>query len=217
MNYFAITESITSQVVGIFPQSIDANHAISINSPLHLDYAGYDRKINDTVILPEPILRKTAKRTDLVSTVSITNRLVTSDRLKEIMALHFKETIQFLRTNLIFKDQKLPYWIANSIQYDDAFVDYSQSDIWLEGAGGVAVQKEQIHSYDAFLNRKKSLELPLRLTIKKTVLAVKHITKEAFILKWGYGGICYVVSEKVKTEMDNAGCTGVTFEAIPAV
>lgn len=217
MQYFKIRPSLVAKEIGVYPQSETADYKTSIKHPAHLYTQSLNTKLGNDVVIPDPILRKKAKKTDLISCVSIIIREVISDRLKRILQTYERGELEFRPMHVIYKDEKLPYWLMNPLVYDMDFIDYERSTIHLRGGGGTFVAEEPFDSYEAYTQRKQKLQLPVHLLIKNVVLSKRMVSKELFLLTGVDGGVGYYVSPKIKNEIEAAGCTGICFEAVELI
>jgi hypothetical protein len=217
MKYYTIKHSLKYKEIGIFPQATTANYLVNIKSPEYLSNQNIPSLLPTNVSIPEPILQKKAKVTDLIYAVPISIRLVVSDKLKHIVIESLEnigiQTMQFLPMNIISKEEKIPYWLFNVYKYKMENVNFSNSEIWLEGMGGVAIEKLSLKTLEEYLKVKEQIKLPQRLYIRKVSL-VKDVKDIFFCLTNVYGGVGYFVSEILKAKIEEAGCTGIEFEEV---
>jgi hypothetical protein len=214
MKYYRIEESTDLKIIGAYPQAQKANHLVPVDNPLHLWKA---RKIgmkwDNSISIPEPILTKKAKLTDLISSVATGGNLIISNKLKEILEKVDNNCIQFMRVNVIYNENKTPYWLVNPFCFGFENVDFTNSEIWLETHGNTKISKVFINSIDEFEQVKTKHKLPERISIEKIELK-KEIKNNFFILRHIATGSGYFISEKLKNEIEQAGCTGIRFMGI---
>lgn len=218
MNYYRIKESIALKEIGAFPQSQTANHFVHVNSPNHLQNKQIPSKLEvESVSIPQPILMKKAKRTDLISVVSISLKLVMSNKLKKILeaSIGSNDWVQFLPMTLVDKEEIIDYWLMSVYKYDMQNVNFKQSDIWLEGLVS-PIKQVFIETVEDYFILKQGIKYPESLSINKLVLH-SRIDTHFFSLSIVSGGVGYYISEKLKEEIEMAGCTGISFEKVECV
>ena len=92
-------------------------------------------------------------------------------------------------------------------------IHFKLSEIWKEGMGNKKINTIIVASYEEFKIIKDKTVLPERISTEKPVL-LENTSQDLFILDYVKSGIGYYVSEMVKNEMEEAGCTGIRFEEI---
>jgi len=199
-------------MIGRFPQSETANHPVPITAPEHLWNADATTKADKPVICPEPILAKHAIRSDLLSAAVISNRLLISDRLKQVLEKYGKDGFQYFPTNVIDGGKKYPYYVLQAYRFRLDYVDFPRSEIILEGIGSKQLESLNIQSAEEFSGKAAATRLPERLRIIRPAL-VPDIDDDFFALHPVTAGIGFYVSGKVKQEIETMGLTGISFEA----
>lgn len=218
MYYYRINESIALKAIGAFPQSQTANHFVHVNSPNHLRNKQIPLKLEvESVSIPQPILMKKAKRTDLISVVSISLKLVMSNRLKTILEANIgkNDWVQFLPMTIVDKEEIVDYWLMSVYQYSPENINFQQSEIWLKKSV-TPIKQLFINTVEEFLTLNQEIKYPESLSINKLVFHTE-INTHFFALSRVSGGVGFYVSEKLKQEIEMAGCTGLSFEKVECV
>ena len=152
------------------------------------------------------------------SAMGFSNKLLISGKLKTILEKNRKHGMQFFKSpiiqnNLLIED----YWILNMSEFNNDYVDFLNSKILLE-----EITSENINSLYLSINSLKDYELKIEevrgkkgcnLRIEKLVLSKDKINNDFFMIRYSFSGI-YFVSEKLKQEIEDAGCTGIEFQPI---
>jgi hypothetical protein len=137
-----------------------------------------------------------------------------SDRFKNLLEnFQFSQPRHFYPTKLLYKGQKLDYWI---LQYGidgnkDDVIDFNRSE-FLDEHAGVSVHVNDFAQFD-----------PVRRNVKKTSgykkdLATKKLAlKQAFdfVILFGVNNSGKIVSEKLKKSIEDAGLKGLEFKTLP--
>jgi len=216
--YYKLTTSVDTKIIGnvnsqteeaLFPQVLEGQ---LFSRDIFL------KKVDNpaTVLTPTAILKYKAKLTDVIGGASTTigGQLLMSNKLKVILEGIAGAKVQFFPLSIIYKNETLPsYWIMCAYDTDMESIDYRQSNIELVGLGSTKIKDISVNSYDDFQSLVESTALPERLAITK-VSILKECTKELLVLRWVEGGIGFYVNEKVKSEIENAGCIGVHFTLV---
>ena len=209
MKFYELAYSAQEAEIGsTYPQSQTARELVKVTDSRHL-WTQEIGRLRDDIVLPQPVLHPDARLTDLISTTS-TWRLILSGKLKSILEKYiYPESCQFLPMKIHHINKQYDYWMVNTIMFDMEVIDYQSSEIWVDGAGGTKLYKLNcLDQYD-FQEKTGELVLPKRVSIKKAALTEK--TDKQFIqLQYVYG-TGYFVSEKLKREIDDTGCTGMKF------
>jgi hypothetical protein len=210
MVFFRLTYSADEQVIGDYPQSQRENQPVGIMSPVHYSRA-YNRKVGNEISLPQPILHSKAKITDFLSCVSISARLVASEKAMNILTKYSSNRLlQILSITVLAKNKSLPYWIFHPFNFYYQAVEFEASEIWRLGLGASLKEQEYFNNFDDFALRRQQLSPPESLMIKRPILR-SGIDCHFFPLTPVTGGIGYYVSERVRTELINSNCTGMEF------
>ena len=208
MKYYQLSHSTVSEEVGMtYPQSQTARESLPVNHPQHLwqQKAG----ILQNVALPEPVVHPDAKLSDLLSTTA-TWRLVMSTKLKVILEKYIKEgQCQFLEMNVHYLSEVNQYWILNPLHFNMELIDFSNSEIWLCGAGNTKIRKLEVNNITDFENASNTFQMPERASIT-SISFVSDITADFIQLR--NAPSMYYVSETLRNELIKQGCTGISFK-----
>jgi hypothetical protein len=131
MKYFLVAFSSEEKTIGFFPQVSQGQVPVSVEDPRYLS-AFMHRKTSAETLLPEFILFKKARLTDLlsVSYPGATGNLVTSLRLASIIQKSRHIGIEFLPTKLHHhKDQTEDLVIIHPYGYSFHFLDVKNTRI----------------------------------------------------------------------------------------
>lgn len=214
--YYMLTPDLDPKVIGsVNFQVAEAQFSVPVDHPFLTRNIFLKYVPEEQAVTPTAVLAKRAKLTDLLSgaTGGHTWQLIVSDKLKQILQRQNNPGIQFLSTIVIYKNVELTsYWLVNPFCYDMDAVNFRESNIYLTGSGGAKIKQVQISNRKQFEEMQDSLELPLRLSITNLVINA-DVTESLILIKWvrKTGGLCYCVSEGLKMEIEDAGCTGIDF------
>ena len=207
MKYYQLSHSTVTEEVGMtYPQSQTARESLPVDHPQHLwqQKAG----ILQNVALPEPVVHPDAKLSDLLSTTA-TWRLVMSTKLKVILEKYIKEgQCQFLEMNVHYLSEVNQYWILNPLHFNMELIDFSNSEIWLCGAGNTKIKKLEVNNITDFEKKSDTFNMPERVSIT-SVSFVSDITPDFIQLR--NAPSMFYVSETLRNELIKQGCTGISF------
>lgn len=218
--YYSIEHSIDTKIVGKYFQSerVVWNYQ---NNKMYLNNIQF-KKIDFDPIVPQAILHKRARVTDLISNTNAGGNLhlLMSMKLCEIINNYRKKGLQFFETSIFINDNKeiKNYFSLNMFLYNNEFIDFEKSvvkhykksdDYRLTFSTKVEYPKFESYDsfYDALLTANRNDE---SFYIEKIKL-LSNITEDFFMLRYVEGGVKYFVSEKLKEEIENTKCTGIEF------
>ncbi|MCG9898802.1 MAG: hypothetical protein MH132_02250 [Hydrotalea sp.] len=219
MKFYRINISFNKKVVGVYPQIETGVYPIMDNNPTFIGN-NYFKKINFQPELAIPILKNKAKKTDLIGVgiMGFTNALLISERLKIVLEKYVEDNVQFFQAPIIFKGlQESGYWIVHPYKSEINYIDFKKSTFYRTSVFGSEPNK-QIEIKDAtefekmMQLAKESNGISWAYKIDKLVLNTNDTS--FFVLRNVSGGVGYFISEKVKEEIESAGCTGIEFELI---
>lgn len=200
-----------AEVGSTFPQSQASENVISVDDPRHL-WKQRIGKFRDDVVIPQPVLHRSAKLTDLISSAAISLRLLVSDKLKRILESNATAgDCEFSPVKLIDKKKELEYWVINPIVFRMQLVDYPKSEPWVTSSIGSKIREINIEDYSVYQKLSQEFIAPERITLYN-VSFVNQVEENLVILRYVDGGIGYYVSEKLKNEIESVGCTGILFK-----
>ena len=217
--FYRIEPSLDEKVTGIDDvQASSAIYPINIWDPIYINQWGHTL-IPDYVVLPIPKIKTKAKLTDLMSVyfTGSSYRLTISSRLKEILEKNGHGNIQFIPITIYYKKKYLSdYWLTNILSFDnEKVINYSQSLIF-ECHFTTEINMITIKDYKDFKQNEIKLEWPNNLFIEKVVFK-SNVEQDFCTVERVSGGAGYFVSEKLKQEIESAGCTGIEFLPIEQI
>ena len=217
--FYRIEPGLDEKVTGIDDvQASSAIYPVNIWDPIYINQWGHTL-IPDYVVLPIPKIKTKAKLTDLMSVffTGSGGRLTISSRLKAILEKNGHGNIQFIPITIYYKKKYLSdYWLTNILSFDnEKVINYSQSLIF-ECHFTTEIKMITIKDYKDFKQNEIKLEWPNNLFIEKVVFKSK-VEQDFCTVERVSGGAGYFVSEKLKQEIESAGCTGIKFLPIEQI
>ncbi len=211
MMYQILYSTNSAEVGPTFPQSQKGEHLISVEDQRHL-WKQPIGKFRSDVVIPKSILHSSAKLTDYISSSVISLRLIVSDKLKQILEANITiGDCEFFPTVIIQKKKEYDYWIVNPIVFRIQLVDFPRSELWVTNGVGSRIRGIQITDYNDYLESSKQLHISEGITLYN-VSFLDNMKENLVVLRFVEGGIGFYVSDKVKTEIEEAGCTGLIFK-----
>lgn len=214
MRYYEIRHSLDKKVVGSYPQVEEAKHNCDIwNDPKFIGNFHFE-KITLTPIVSNAILKKKSKLTDLISVtvIGFSNKLLMSKKLKTILDNTSINGIQFFRSSIFQNNIEYPdYYLLNVYSFENELIDFEKTTFSLrkrKEGGGTEQLKVNIDSYEDFLQKLSYYNEKKEILKAEKVYLQKNIDVDFIVLK---NPIKYVVSEKLKEEIEDSGCTGIEF------
>lgn len=150
----------------------------------------------------------------------LSSQLLVSGKLKSILVGYRKSGFQCFQFNVI-KNEVVhnDYWTLHFYEFNDEFIDYKNSMVIYEKHAEDYATSFRTEKIKLNINSGEELDIHIKKTIDNlettTIKELKlqyNITEDFFALKCVSGGIGYFVSEKLKIEIENAGCTGIEFQ-----
>jgi hypothetical protein len=147
-------------------------------------------------------------------------KLLISSKLRSIIENYRKSGIQYFQFNVI-KNKVIysDYWILHMYDFNEEFIDFPNSVFLYQKkdddfANSYLTEdiKMRFKSKEDFEAHKERTKENFEVT---TIIKLKlkdNITEDFFALRSVEGGIGYFVSETLKNEIENAGCTGIEFQ-----
>jgi hypothetical protein len=215
--FYRIEPTLDEKVTGIDDvQASSAIYPVNIWDPIYINQWGHTL-IPDYVVLPIPKIKTKAKLTDLMSVyfTGSSYRLTISSRLKAILEKNGHGNIQFIPITIYYKKKYLSdYWLTNILSFDNENgVNYKHSLIFERNGENKIIT---INNFEDFRKKQNELIWPNNLFIEKLVFN-KIIDEEVCTIERVRGGAGYFVSEKLKQEIELAGCTGIEFLPIEQI
>ncbi|MDL2141949.1 hypothetical protein QQY79_05415 [Flavobacterium tructae] len=227
MKYYAIRGTSDRKILGHYPQVKNIIYNCDVwDNPLFIGQFHYE-KINIIPIVANPVLFSKSKLTDLINTMSaigFSSKELISGKLKSILENYITQ-VQFFQCS-IFKDEAehSDYWLLNIYKFNHEYIDFENSIIYYEKNYRNPYTQEFSHSEKGELQvknlqefmmyieqAKTTIDSPIDLIEIKKLALKQNIQDDFFALKYGSGDT-YFISEKLKKEIEDAGCTGLEFK-----
>ncbi|WP_379093313.1 hypothetical protein [Pedobacter sp. UC225_65] len=217
MRYYIINNTLDLKIAGKYPQVQDAHYYCSIfDEPRFIDHLNFQETINDPIVA-HAILSQRANPTDLLSAdiAGFHLRLLISGKLKAVFESTRQPKMQFYNTPVIWGNDILKdYWVLNMFGLDFGNVDIQKSEVVLrkrKPEGGTYLSSLSFDTTKEFLNMIEEDQLEGKLYMQTTVFR-ENTNDDLIVLKYVDGGAKYYVSEKLKTSIEEIGCTGLEFQ-----
>jgi hypothetical protein len=151
----------------------------------------------------------------------ISTKLTISGKLKSILEDFRKTGMQFFNINVLRKNEVFSdYWILNMYEFNQEVIDFSKCKIIYQEKPADFEVSYLVNEKDVTINNEDEFNEFIKKTRRNDEivwiekLVINNINEDFFILKYVNGGIGYFVSENLKHEIEDAGCTGVEFQPI---
>lgn len=210
--YYYLNESLNEKIVGHYFQSQNVQN-YAMDDPRYLTN-NYFKKLDFEPITPVAILHKKAKFTDLISNVNAGGNyhLLMSDKLKNILDKSRTEGLQFFKSRIIKGDITYDnYWSLNMYETNNNFIDFQKTTIRYRKYDPNKLNDIEFTSvadceaYEKWLATKNMFDE----VVLHQVNIKDGTTQDFFMIKFS---VKFVVSEKLKREIEAAGCTGIEFQ-----
>lgn len=217
--FYKISPSTVTDIIGTNSgcQSETAIYPVTFDDPLNIWKWNFV-EIPDYVPLPIPKVKSKAKFTDLMAVyfTGSGGRLTISEKLKKILEKGSHGNIQFLSLEMVQNKKRVTnYWLTNILTIDnESCVNYKLS---LIQQGGFIIEKNKtLHFEDhtSFIHTIDNLKFEDPMISIYNLILNKGIKYNLIVIKHLRGGMSYFVSEQLKEEIEEAGCTGIIFELI---
>lgn len=219
MKYYSIQNSANKKILGIHEPYKKVIHTVSVNDSIHLGkhFLGLVNYVPEIPILE---LKSEAKILDLMigpSAIGFTNKLIVSSKLKEILEENNATKIQFFELNLIKNGKNIEgYFVMHPTKENLDSVDFKNSDIYISNAVQ-SIDKVGIKSVLHFQQLREDLQTngykgrSIALLFIENLILKKEIERNLIYLNHlrNYGP--FLVSEKLKNEIEKNNCTGIEF------
>lgn len=215
--YYSIQFSMNNKIVGKFFQSENIVYNYEdVSNPKFLNNI-YFKKIDFDPIVSIPILHKKAKITDLISNVNAGGNLhlIISEKLKNIIEKYRTKGLQFFKTSIV-KDniEYYNHFSINMYESNMDFIDFEKSNVVVrvkKKEGGTELKTIGVNTLDDFLSTVDYHKEKMEMVTINNIFLNERVSEDFFLLK---NGVKYIVSEKLKQEIEDAGCTGIEFQPI---
>jgi len=222
MKYYRICFTLNSKFYGSKNGYIkNYIHKSSVHDPKYIGRIR-NKKIEFEPYLLDIELFDNSKIGDLIeSGGQISSMLIVSRKLKNILEKNRKTGMQFFNINISHKKViHNNYWILNMYEFNLEFINFEGCHIHHEKKCvdyDISFKTENItvnlKSYTEFLAYRENAQEEMEI-IKIEKLSLSDVNEDFFMLKHVNGGIGYFVSEKLKQEIEDAGCTSIEFQPI---
>lgn len=219
MKFYCLRNSIDVKIIGHDPQVVDIKYRCDLwDEPRFIEHTHF-KQITFDPITANAILHPKAAVTDLISVVGMgfTLKPLISGKLKNILNNNRDSGLQFFSSPVIYRNISLEdYWTLNFFETNMEYIDFGKSNVIISKrriGGGTHQSSIKIHDLSHFKRLLEEDNLEGKLYVNKIVLN-NLVSRDFFLLRNVEGGAKYVVSEKLKYEMEDVGCTGIEFQPI---
>jgi len=212
--YYSIQHSMDLKIVGKFFQSENIIHQYG-DDPKFLNNI-YFQKVDFNPITPTPVLHKKAKITDFISNVNGGGNLhlIMSEKLKKIVEKYRNTGLQFFETSIIKNDIQLHnYFSLNMYEDNNELIDFSKTSIIYRKYNSDFIDEPKeliVNSLEGFKELLENRNMFDEITFKSIFIS-DNLHHDFFMIKHP---VKYIVSEKLKQEIEDAGCSGIEFQPI---
>lgn len=217
MKYFIINYTLSSKVRGCNNDTIkDYKYYCNINDPKFIGRIHF-QKVDFNPIPVSPVLFSKANKTDLIDKGGqLSHRIVISTKLKKILQKN-DFGVQYFHNSIIHKDiEDFEYWVVNPFQNKNEWIDIDKSFVYYRKFNPEKIEDFKILNLTT-VEFKKLLEnkdMFDEIYLYQLSLFEELIDKDFFTLQSTFEGVSYIVSEKLKEEIEDAGCTGIEFQPV---
>lgn len=209
MNYFKVSYDLNRKVTGTFPQSLQMADDYDHDSPLSYTKQNLKQRLNSNTQLAIS-LEKKAKLTDLISTVTLGDGLVISQRCRDLLnKFKIDPHCQILNVSVNNKQNQVDYFLLFSHYSRLEFLDFESMDIYETNLVGMEKKKIEVTS----ANQYKSLDIPLTRYVFPEKLIISNSSYDFFRIADSIA-LGYYASERLVEAIKHAGLTGFKFEPI---
>lgn len=179
-------------------------------------------KINFTPYLLNIELLKNSIINDLIIDGGpVSGKPIISEKLKSIIEKYRTTGMQFFNINIIQERKEYNnYWLLNMYEFNDELIDFKNSTIYYEKHSAdfkTTYNSEKlllkVNTFSEFIKYYEETKITMESIYIQKLALKKDITEEFFALKYVMGSM-YYVSEKLKQEIEEAGCTGIEFQPV---
>lgn len=222
MPYFSIQNSHNKKIIGKYPQTKDINYNCHVwDDPKFVGHINFE-KVDFEPITANAILDPKAKQTDLVNAngaMGFSNKLLVSSKLKTILEKNRLSGMQFFKAPIIQNNITVnDYWILNMYEFNHEYIDVSKSMAYCHKQTedyNISFKTEkillEINNLNDFMKYFEIAKPKLEMVNFEKIHFLNLVKENFFALKYVFGAM-YFVSEKIKKEIEVAGCTGIEFQ-----
>jgi hypothetical protein len=216
---FLISNSTDSKEIGKYPQIERLNNDIPNFNQISLDLLNLTEKLNY-----EPKLSYTASyKAKLTDLISVSQVLLISDKLLEILLTSNIENFQYFPVEIIHRKKTHKYNLYFIYGQDYSLVDYQNMKFWGVSSLTYSDFYREPHEREGGKKKEIKVESPFQI-INWLKLYSDYSGREYEALKLNYANIhtdmirlpslldgSYFVSEELKNKIEAAKCTGLDF------
>ncbi len=192
------------------------------NDPLFIDNL-YFKEIKVKLIVANPVLYVKSKLTDLIYVwhSGFTFVKLMSGKLKTILENNRNSGLQFIQCS-IFKDglEHQDYWIMNMFEFNHEYIDIANSKVYYEKHSddfNISYKTDKIllnlDNFSEFMEYVEIAKVKTEMIVIENLKLINDIKDDFFRLRY-VSGKMYIISEKLKKEIEDAGCTGIEFQPV---
>ncbi len=217
MKYYIIRWSLSEKEMGYLPQVKENIYPCNINSPEFIDNYLFQR-IDIDPCIPHPVIHPKSFFTDIIQAGSMgfSSNLLISEKLKIILENNFMDVYQVFKTSVFWNGiENDNYWLVHPFKFSNEYVDFESSKIIKRvrkpegGTSPVEIFPKSISDFELEIDiARKSMEV---IHIENLKLQ-RDLEADLFSLRYTEDGSQFVVSEKLKLEIENAKCSGIEFQ-----
>ncbi|TCN56442.1 hypothetical protein D0809_15010 [Flavobacterium circumlabens] len=219
MKYYSIEPALNAKVLGNYPQVKNIKFNCHVwDEPKFIEHTHFT-KINFEPITANAVLYAKSNITDLISVTGMgfTLKPLISEKLKTILEKNRKTGLQFFKSPVIHQDKIIDtYYVLNMYEVDMSFIDFKKSEVYLTENTFNLIEKLKIKSYAEFITEKSGIDkkgYPFGIHITKFNF-LDDLKQDFFLIQNIEGGSKYIVSEKLKIEIEESDCTGIEFKPV---
>jgi hypothetical protein len=214
--FYRIQESLRIKEIGKYPQVITADYKSRVDADNFIGNINLKKAPLD-VVVPNPILQKRSKLTDLISAVPMgfNLKLLVSTKLRDILLSYRSDGLEFLSAPIIENDNLIDdYYILNFYENNQEFIDFQNSEVLTvkkDFDKNFIESKIEIKTLDemvGLLSQKKEFGI-VRCWINRVSIDESVVNKDLFVLTNVFGNLGYYISEELKVSIEESGCTGI--------
>lgn len=214
MKYYKLNYTNNLKIRGCSEVIKDYKYHGDVYNPKFIGNIHYE-KVDFLPVPVNPILFAKANTTDLIEGGGmLSGKLLISTNLKSL--LERKDFgVQYFQNSVIQKDKEiLDYWVVNPYLTKNELINFENAEV-IKNKKKIAGGTEKV-----ILTVTNLEQLNLEKTIASEKLESVTITKfslgvaieDFFAVRHVTGGIAYIVSENLKSEIEDKGCTGIEFQ-----
>lgn len=220
MKYFAIQSCLNEKLIGKYPQVQEFIHHCNVEEePNFIDKFAFE-KIKIQPILSNVVLHSVSIQTDFIDVfgdVGFNFGYLISDKFKKVLEKFNCYGIQLFKTYIVQQNKSFDnYWQTNIYDFPYQYIDYKKTTFLFKDRDvNKNVMREVMSFNDAaeFTTFANKVRFP-KWIFFKDIFFTKEMNLDLFSLRYSEYGHKGIVSERLKKEIEDAGCTGIEFQPI---